>query len=84
MKIKIDGQWFSSITGKNQVTHNTAPGAEYIGVPVDSADKAKQVFRGGKQYETDSNDIPLVKCFGIDMANGIVLKMKPVESATPE
>lgn len=84
MKIKIDGQWFSTITGRNQETHKTAPGAEYIGVQMDSADKAKQIFRGGKHYETNSSDTPLVKCYGIDITKGIILKMSPVHASTPE
>lgn len=84
MKIKIDGQWFSTVTGKNQETHKTAPLGEYIGVPIDSAEKAKQIFSGGKIYETDSQDIPLVKCYGIDISKGIILKMTTVHASTPE
>lgn len=84
MKIKIDGQWFSTITGKNQETHKTAPGAEYIGVQMDNGATAIKIFKGGLLYETDSNDIPLVKCYGIETSKGITLKMTAVNAATPE
>jgi hypothetical protein len=79
MQIKINNKWLNSQVLKNPETHKVAPGAEYIGVRMQHPTEAAQVLKEKAHHVTDSQDVPVVICYGLDIHDGVILKFKPYE-----
>jgi hypothetical protein len=77
MQIKINNKLLNSQVLKNPETHKMAPGAEYIGVRMQHPTEAAQVLKQKAHHQTDSQDVPVVICYGINIHDGVVLKFKP-------